>query len=152
VERVALADGAPAKKDDGVKSPQVLRLDRGARIWKGRAIAVLEDLAEGQVVQMNVGWVALLGSTKEDGLCREIWIDEESRTVAAEQQRQSYLAQMKRRGIPATILETRKRPWRGREWLCHLCLSCRNRSGIDRGVRAEDRSDGLGRRADPSGI
>ncbi|MCB1061886.1 MAG: hypothetical protein KDN20_03070 [Verrucomicrobiae bacterium] len=116
VERVTLADGKPVSAEaakDGVKSPQVHRLDRGARIWKGREIATLEDLAEGQVVQINFGWVTLLGSTKEDGLCREIWIDEESREVAREQQRQIHLANLKRRGLPATILKTEHIPGEG---------------------------------------
>ncbi len=116
VARVHLADGAPvdeAGADDGVKSRQVLRLDRGTSIWKGREIAALEDLAEGQIVQINFTWVGLLGSTKEDGLCREIWIDGESRRVATERQRQVYLADMRRRGVPATILKTESVPGEG---------------------------------------
>lgn len=116
VERVLLADGSPARPgvaDGGVKSTQVLRLDRGTRIWKGREFAALEDLATGQIVQLNLGWVTLLGSTKHDGLCLDIWIDEESRRVAREQQRQIHLAHMKRRGIPATILKTTHVPGEG---------------------------------------
>ena len=109
VERVTLADGSPARSgeaDQGVKSKQVLRLDCGTRIWKGRQFAALEDLAIGQIVQLNLGWVTLLGSTKQDGLCRDIWIDEESRQFAKEQQRHIYIASMKRLGVPATIFKT----------------------------------------------
>jgi len=116
VERVSLADGSPARpgvSDGGVKSTQVLRMDRGTRIWKGREFAALEDLATGQIIQLNLGWVTLLGSTKQDGLCLDIWIDEESRKVAKEQQRQIHLAHMKRRGIPATILKTDHVPGEG---------------------------------------
>lgn len=114
IERVKLADGAAVTDaDDGVKNRQVLRLDRGARIWKGRQIASLEDLAIGQIVQLNLSWATLLGSTKEDGLCREIWIDAASREVAAQQQRQIHIAQLKRSGLPAIILKTEQVPGEG---------------------------------------
>lgn len=109
VERVNLADGRPIdekKFADGVKSRQKLRLDRGASIWKGRQIADVEDVAVGQVVQINFAWVDLLGASKQDALCKEIWIDEESRKIATERQRQVYIADMKRRGVPAIVLNT----------------------------------------------
>ena len=114
IERVKLTDGAAVTDaDDGVKATQTLRLDRGVRIWKGREIASLEDLAQGQIVQLNLTWATLLGSTKEDGLCREIWIDAASRKAAAEQQRQIHMAQMKRSGLPAIILKTESMPGAG---------------------------------------
>ncbi|HEX3654514.1 MAG TPA: hypothetical protein VHV55_01835 [Pirellulales bacterium] len=114
IERVKLADGSAVKNaDDGVKDTQVLRLDRGTRIWKGREIAALEDLALGQIVELNLSWATLLGSTKEDGLCREIWIDARSREVAAEQQRQIHIANRKRSGVPAIILKTESVPGEG---------------------------------------
>lgn len=115
-ERVTIANGSPARaseSDDGIKPKMTVRLDRGARIWRGKQIATLEDLAEGQIVQINFGWLTLLGSTKEDGLCREIWIDTESRKIAREQQRQVHIASMKRRGVPATILKTETMPGEG---------------------------------------
>jgi hypothetical protein len=114
VERVKLTDGSAVKSaDDGIKATLVLRLDRGARIWKGREIAALEDLALGQIVELNLTWATLLGSTKEDGLCREIWIDAPSREVATEQQRQIHIAYMKRSGLPAIILKTESIPGEG---------------------------------------
>lgn len=116
VVRVSLADGAPVDEksaDDGAKGRQALRIDEGTAIWKGRGIASLGDLAVDQVVQINFTWVGLLGSTKEDGMCREIWIDEESRRVASERQRQIHRADLKRRGLPATILKTESMPGEG---------------------------------------
>lgn len=116
IERVSLADGSPARPgeaDEGVKSTMVLRMDRGTRIWNGRRFAALEDLAVGQVVQVNLGWVTLLGSAKQDGLCRDIWIDAESREVAKEQQRQIHVAHLRRLGVPATILKTESLPGEG---------------------------------------
>jgi hypothetical protein len=119
VERVNLSDGTAVNgaavkgADDGVKDIQVLRLDRGTRIWQGREIAALEQLAVGQIVQLNMSWATLLGSTKEDGLCREIWIDAPSRDVAAEQQRQIHIAHLRRSGLPAIILKTESVPGAG---------------------------------------
>ncbi|MFT5466258.1 MAG: hypothetical protein ACI8UO_001356 [Verrucomicrobiales bacterium] len=92
---------------------KVFRIDRGARIWKGREIGSLEDLELGQTVQLNLGWVSLLGSHKQDGICRDVWIDEESRAVATEQQRQIHLAQSRRLGVPAMVIETESMPGEG---------------------------------------
>lgn len=107
VERAMLADGSAVKEaKDGIKPVQVLHLDPGVRIWKGREIATLEDLAIGQIVQLNLTWATLYAATKEDGLCRDIWIDALSRETAAKQQRQIYIAQQKRLGMPGIILKT----------------------------------------------
>jgi hypothetical protein len=114
VERVTLADGSAVKDaNDGIKSTQVLHLDPGTRIWKGREIAVLEDLAVGQIVQLNLTWATLYGATKEDGLCRDIWIDAASRDTAVQQQRQIYISQQKRLGFPGIIVKTEPIPGQG---------------------------------------
>lgn len=120
VERVRLKDGKPdSSKGDaiGMTGKQVLRIDDGTKVWKGKSIASTEDLSAGQVVQLNLTWVSLLGSYKQDGICLDIWIDEESRTVATNQQLGDHLAYQKLRGIPATILSTESMPGEGaRGW------------------------------------
>ncbi len=114
VERVHLADSSAVKDtNDDVKPIQVLRLDRGTRIWKGREIATLEDLAIGQIVQLNLSWATLLGSTKEDGLCRDIWIDVGSRETASQQQSQIYISEQKRMGMPGIVRKTESMPGEG---------------------------------------
>ena len=114
VERVILGGGSSVQNaNDGVKSPQVLHMDRGTRVWKGREIGALEDLAIGQIVQLNLSWAALYAATKEDGLCKDIWIDAASRETAGQQQRQIYLAQQKRLGMPGIILKTEPIPGQG---------------------------------------
>lgn len=116
MERVRLTDGSifeGGDADGGLAGRQVFRLDRGCRIWKEAAIGKLEDLAPGQVVQVNLGWVSLLGSEKQDGLCREIWIDEASREAAMEQQRQIHIAHQKRRGVAALVVKTESMPGEG---------------------------------------
>lgn len=114
VERVLLKDGSAVKDaGDGVKSPQVLHLDGGTRIWKGREFAIPEDVALGQIVQLNLTWATLYGATKEDGLCKDIWIDAASRETAMQQQRQIYIAQQKRMGMPGIIMKTEPIPGEG---------------------------------------
>jgi len=116
VERVALKDGQSDTQEGefiGVTGEQTLRIDEGTRVWKGKEIATLENLAVGQVVQLNLGWVSLLGSFNQDGLCREIWVDEESRKLASERQRGVHLAHQRRRGIGAHIIKTESVPNEG---------------------------------------
>ncbi|MDB6139268.1 MAG: hypothetical protein JWO94_2340 [Verrucomicrobiaceae bacterium] len=128
VERVTLDKGSAVKDaTDGIKPVQVLHLDRGARIWKGREIAAIEDLAISQIVQINVTWATLYGATKEEGLCRDIWIDTLSRETAIQQQRQIYIAQQKRMGAPALVLKTESLPVEGASGYVTLALA----AGID---------------------
>jgi len=116
VERVSVKDGssdAPQGKFVGPTGKLILRIDSGARIWQGRAIATPQNLAVGQIVQLNLGWVTLLGSYTQDGLCRDIWIDQESRDVATNQQQGIHSAHLKRRGVPAKVIKTESVPGEG---------------------------------------
>jgi hypothetical protein len=108
-ETVSLSDGssmAEVESFPGMKEDQIFRIDPGCHVWVGDRIGSLMDLAEGQVVQMNLGRVTLLGNSAQDGLCREIWIDSKSQAIATERQRQVHIAYRKRRGAPALVLET----------------------------------------------
>lgn len=128
VERVTLSNGSAVKDStDGIKPVQALRIDLGTRVWKGREFAALEDLAIGQIVQLNVTWATLYGATKEEGLCRDIWIDALSRESAAKQQRQIYIAQQQRMGMPALILKTEAIPGEGASGYATIALA----AGID---------------------
>ncbi|MEM7011712.1 MAG: hypothetical protein AAF585_09530 [Verrucomicrobiota bacterium] len=108
VQRVKLADGNP---DGDIKL--TLRIDEGTRVWKNAGFGSTDDLAEGQIVQINTGWMTVLGSDHQDGLCREIWIDEASREAATKQQRGVHIAHQKRRGIPAKVIKTESMPGEG---------------------------------------
>lgn len=125
VARVRLEDGVPVDEKqagDGVKSSHVLRLDRGCTVWKERSLAALEDLAPGQVIQINITWATLLGSHQQDGICREIWLDPESLRVAAERRRRAHVAAIKRRGVPALVLKTTHSPGEGAKGRIELAL------------------------------
>lgn len=100
------------QSSDGGKT-MTLRVDRGTRIWKNRAIASRDELEVGQKILMNLGWVTLLGSFEQDALCREIWIDEASRQAATEVQRGIHIEHQKRRGVPALIVQTEHIPGEG---------------------------------------
>jgi hypothetical protein len=78
-------------------------------------------------VQINVTWATLYGATKEEGLCRDIWIDTLSRETAIQQQRQIYIAQQKRMGAPALVLKTEAVPGEGAGGYATLALA----AGID---------------------
>ncbi|HWL07034.1 MAG TPA: hypothetical protein VNQ76_01340 [Planctomicrobium sp.] len=101
----------PASPPPEMSGQKQFRIERATRIWTGRQIGRLEDLAVGQIVQANLSWVTVLGTTyqkavtdiADDAVCRDIWIDEESRAVATEQQRQIHIAYQQRRGIPARV-------------------------------------------------
>ena len=117
-ERVLLTDGSsdPAKgAGAGLTGEQTFRVDEGTRVWKDNGFGSLADLEVGQIVQLNLGWVSLLGSYQQDGLCREIWIDEASRSAATERQQGVFAAHLRRRGAGATVIKTEHTPGKGAE-------------------------------------
>src|SRR5690606_7829841 len=99
MERVSQEEAAislPASNGPEVTGPKQFRIEPATRIWIGDRIGRLEDLAVGQIVQANFFWTTVLGTTyqkavtetADEAICRDIWIDRESRSVATEQQRQ----------------------------------------------------------------
>ena len=85
----------------GLTGLQTFPFDSATRVWKGRQIATLDDdyLKPGQEVQLNLTWATLFGP----GRCIDIWLDEESREVAAEVQRQRHIKFHHRRGVAARV-------------------------------------------------
>lgn len=84
---------------DGPNGETTFDLDRSTRIWHGKQIGTLEDIAPGQEVQLNVTWATLYGP----GHCLDIWLDEEARQLAAQRQRQVHLHYQHRRGLAGRI-------------------------------------------------
>jgi hypothetical protein len=123
VQRVKLSDGVPVEEKnaiDGMTPRQQWRLDQGCSVWKGKEIASLADLAVGQVIQANLTWVGLLG--QQYAMCKEVWIDTASRKVATQRQRQVYLADIKRRGVPARVIKTEHIPGEGAKGYVELAF------------------------------
>ena len=76
-------------------------VDARTHLWKGRGFAEEKDLAVGQTVLVNlaVGTANLPVFQR----CTDLWLDEESRTLATNRQRASNLVELKRRGLPAYV-------------------------------------------------
>jgi len=80
---------------------KVYQVTSATRIWKGRAIGSLTDLAIGQSVLMNLTLCTLKGP----GRCTDIWLDLESRQLAAHQQFQAHFLYVREHGLAAVIDE-----------------------------------------------
>lgn len=69
------------------------------RIFKGRSFVEASELKPGQTVAFNITWATLYGA----GRITEIWIDEESRQLATQQQLERHRAHIRERGLPGWI-------------------------------------------------
>ncbi len=102
------AEGNPAEAPEGettaLAGRQRFHLGEETRVWTGDRLLDREALKVGQTVQLNLGWATLLGS--EAALCRDVWVDDESRLRAGERQTRSYRASLGRRGVPAKVVST----------------------------------------------
>ena len=89
--------GITAGTDDA--KPTIFQLTPVTRIWKGRGIGTLADLAMGQSVTINITVATLKGP----GRALEIWLDAESRAVAAAHQREVHRQFTREHGIAGVI-------------------------------------------------
>ena len=87
--------------DEATGEPQVFDLLGSTLVWQGRSVAKLDDIAKGQLVQFNITWATLYGP----GRIVEIWLDEESRKLATEHQREKHLQHIRQRGLPGWVNE-----------------------------------------------
>lgn len=86
---------------DGINTPYTFDIDDIARVWKGRQLVDLADIAPEQVVQLNLGWSP--GWRDKEYTVSEIWLDDESRKFATEQQRRRHVRYQKQRWLPGWI-------------------------------------------------
>ena len=89
-----VVEGGPADA-----KPTILRVVPATRVWKGRTIGGLKDLAPGQKVLANLTECTLWGP----GRCLDVWIDEESRALARDQQLETHKQDQRLRGLAAWI-------------------------------------------------
>src|SRR6185503_18421966 len=66
--------------------PATLQIGPTTRVWKGRGFGTLKDLAPGQKVLANHSVCTLKGP----GRCTDVWLDDESRVLAREQQFEAH--------------------------------------------------------------
>ncbi|QDT65475.1 hypothetical protein [Calycomorphotria hydatis] len=88
-----------SESDTGLQSDVTVEFDDATRVWQGTEWLTIDALEVGQVVQLNLSECTLYGP----GRCVDIWLDEESRTIAAERQRQRHIRYQKQRGLPAMV-------------------------------------------------
>ena len=128
------ADGNPAEPPPGeptaLSGRQRFRIAGDTTVWRGGGIVSLDDLTPGRTVQVNLGWASILG--KDAGLCRAIWLDDESRALAANRQTRARRASLKRRGVPAKVEATTHAPGDGAAGTLTVVLY----AGFDEEVRA----------------
>ncbi|HWB04467.1 MAG TPA: hypothetical protein VG796_15675 [Verrucomicrobiales bacterium] len=81
------------------EKPVVFKLNPATRIWKGRGFGTLTDLSPSQTLLFNITVATLKGP----GRCTDIWLDDESRALAASQQLEVHRAYEKAHGLPGWI-------------------------------------------------
>ena len=86
-------------EEKAVGEPQRFDLRRGTRIWRKGALVSLDAIESGQFVQFNLTWATLYGP----GRISEIWLDEESRQLSTNLQRERHRDYIRERGLPGWV-------------------------------------------------
>ena len=86
---------------------KVFDLMDSTTVFKGNGFGALADIEPGQLLQMNVTWATLFGP----GRVTDVWLDERSRSFAADRQLKRHHRHIRERGLPGfvTAVEDRKR-------------------------------------------
>ena len=87
------SDGEP------LGTPTTFDLMEGTRVYVRAGFGDLASIAAGQTVQLNLTWATLHGP----GRVLEIWLDDESRTLATARQRARHRDHVRDRGLPGWI-------------------------------------------------
>jgi len=95
------ASGQPLDGPPDTLKDAIYTVDASTRVWKDGRPGTLADLAVGQVVQANLGWTPDWATGQFHGL--DIWTDEKSCEVAAEQQRQLHLRRIRLYWLPGWV-------------------------------------------------
>lgn len=77
-KRTLAVTGVHSSTNEADAKPTVFQIAPATRVWKGREIGLLKDVAPGQNVLINLTVCTLKGP----GRCTDIWIDAESRDTA----------------------------------------------------------------------
>jgi hypothetical protein len=79
--------------------PTAFQITPATRVWKGREIGDLKDLAAGQTVLLNLTYCTLKGP----GRCTDVWIDPPSRAAATALQLEQHRQYQREHGLPCQI-------------------------------------------------
>jgi len=83
--------------DDGSADakPTIFHIGPATRVWKGRSVVTLKELAPGQKIAANLTACTLKGP----GRCLDLWLDDESRAVARERQLEAHKLWQREHGL-----------------------------------------------------
>ncbi|MCM8527329.1 MAG: hypothetical protein NE327_12485 [Lentisphaeraceae bacterium] len=79
--------------------PKTFRITDAVRVWKGKSIAELKDLEGQNEILFNFTEATLTGP----GRILEVWLDKESREIAAKHQKAKHIVYRHKRGLAAQI-------------------------------------------------
>ena len=88
-----------AKDGKADPKPVAFRVGPTTRVWKGRGFATLADVAVGQMVQVNLTICTLKGP----GRATDLWLDEESRSLAMAHQLEIHRLFQREHGLAGWI-------------------------------------------------
>ena len=86
-------DGQP------IARPATFDLQASTRFWQENGFASLNDLAKGQLIQLNMTWATLYGP----GRLQEVWMDDESRHLATDHQMKKHHIHVRQRGLAGRV-------------------------------------------------
>jgi hypothetical protein len=86
---------------DGINTPYTFDIDDITKVWKGRTLVDLADIAPEQVVQFNLGWSP--GWRDREFKVSDLWLDEASRKFATDLQRRRHVQYQKQRWLAGWI-------------------------------------------------
>ena len=89
--------GITAGKGDA--KPTIFQITPATHVWKGRGTGPLADVSAGQSLIINITVATLKGP----GRCRDIWLDTESRALAAAQQNEVHRQFAREHGLAGFI-------------------------------------------------
>jgi len=89
------------KVKDGINSPYTFDINETTKVWRGRSLVELSEIAPQQVVRFNLSWSQ--GWRDKEFTVSEIWLDDVSRQQATDIQRRRHLRYQKQHWIPGWI-------------------------------------------------
>ncbi len=85
----------------GINTPYTFDINDFTKVWKGRTLVDLTDIAPEQEVRFNLGWSP--GWRDQEFTVSEIWLDDASRKFATELQTRRHVKYQKQHWVPGWI-------------------------------------------------
>ena len=86
---------------DGITKPYIFDLDNVTRVWRGRTLVELKDIAPDTTVQLNLTWSQ--GWRDKEFTVSDLWLDDAARQAATEHQRRRHVLYQRQRWLPGWI-------------------------------------------------